>query len=176
MRATQVFTYPIMLVTVCAMGLFLCDPWDTYEIVDVALSLSIAYVIAIYVSYIYHYMKDYGWIRGQCSRAEQYQATNQLARSMAHAVRNPLTITRGFVQLVSGKKLISKQVHTYCQHAESGIKEVDGVITDYLRCAEPEIETPHRLHVQAEIDKKIIPEIIPLCAHHSPFDRETNIY
>lgn len=163
-RAMQVFTYPILLVTVCVMGLLLCDFWNEYEVIDVMVSLIVMYVASIFLSYIYHYIKDSERIRGQCFRAEQNQVTNQLAKSMAHAIRNPLTVARGFMQLVSGKKLISEQVHTYCEHAESGIKEANEVITDYLRCAEPEKKTPDRLNVQGEIDEKIIPQIAPLCA------------
>lgn len=163
-RATQVFIYPILLVIVCAMGLLCCDTWDEYDVADIAVSLMGMYMLSMLLTCIYCCIRDCERVYGQLFRTKQNQVTNQLAKSMAHAIRNPLTAARGFMQLVSGKKQISEQEHRYCEHAELGIKEADEVITDYLRCAESEKKTPHRLHVQAEIDERVIPEIALLCA------------
>lgn len=163
-RGLKVFAYPILLVTMCTMiGLLWDESWNKYEVESIMVLLMGIYLLSIYLNYTYHYIKDRKWINGQFFRVKQYQVIKQLAKSMAHAIRNPLTVTRGFLQLIHQKKLVTEQGHTYCEHAESGIKEADDVITTYLHYAKIEINTPYRLHVQAEIDKNIIPFIAPLC-------------
>jgi signal transduction histidine kinase len=59
---------------------------------------------------------------------------SELAASIAHEVRNPLTVVRGFVQLLHNKleKQDKKQDREYM---DISIKEIDGaerIISDYL--------------------------------------------
>lgn len=163
-RSFQFLSYPILFVTMCTlMGLLWFELWNEYELADILVSLMGIYVSSIYLNYIYCCMKDYHWIRGHFFHSKQYQVIKRLAKSMAHAIRNPLTVTYGFLQLIHQKKLITEQGDTYCEYAKSGIKEADNVIINYLRYAKPEIMTSQHLHVQAEIDTKIIPFITPLC-------------
>ncbi|MGU3471154.1 histidine kinase dimerization/phospho-acceptor domain-containing protein [Paenibacillus sp. D51F] len=82
----------------------------------------------------------------QLQKSERMQIISQLAASIAHEVRNPLQVTRGFLQLLSRK---STEANKY--QYDIAISELDraaGIITDYLTFAKPEQETPAAIDVK----------------------------
>lgn len=159
----HIVVYPSLLFTVYGVYFLLAHDWIQYNASYVSVSLLGGYISSICLQFIYDYTKKYDQLQHEFSRIQQHEAIKQLTKSIAHTIRNPLTVTYGFLQLLRQKRLTSKQVHTYCAHAYAGMKEADGVITDYLRCVEPKLKISHHLHVQAEIDK-MISQIAPVCA------------
>lgn len=101
-------------------------------------------------------------MREELFRAEKYQVIGQLAASISHEIRNPLTTAQGFLQLMNRKNLTAEQIQTYRNYAASGIEQANSIITDYLNYAKPTVETVRPLHVQEEIDT-VVPMVSPLC-------------
>ncbi|WP_420872024.1 histidine kinase dimerization/phospho-acceptor domain-containing protein [Cohnella rhizosphaerae] len=64
---------------------------------------------------------------------------SDLAASVAHEVRNPLQVTRGFLQLLAGRGDSESKKHFNI--AVSELDRASGIITDFLTFAKPELET-----------------------------------
>lgn len=96
----------------------------------------------------------------QLVKAEKLQIVSHLAASISHEVRNPLTVTRGFIQMLSED--VSPQ--TKVKYASIALQELDratDVINDYLTFAAISPENTDRLRVSDEI-KHVVNSIKPL--------------
>ncbi|MFD1909552.1 histidine kinase dimerization/phospho-acceptor domain-containing protein [Paenibacillus rhizoplanae] len=85
---------------------------------------------------------------------------SELAASVAHEVRNPLQVTRGFLQLLSEKS--SGDEERYLSMALSELDRAASIITDFLTFAKPEFEQVSLLHVNEEF-MHIQSILLPLC-------------
>ena len=83
-------------------------------------------------------------------KAEKIQTVSHLTASISHEVRNPLTVTRGFIQLLSGEVSTSLRK----DYADIALKELDRateVINDYLTFARPALENKEKLNINQEL-------------------------
>ncbi|GIP22729.1 sensor histidine kinase [Paenibacillus sp. J22TS3] len=69
-------------------------------------------------------------------QSEKMEIISELAASVAHEVRNPLQVTRGFIQLMAEKELSQNKV--YLNMALEELDRASGIITDFLTFAKPE--------------------------------------
>lgn len=93
-------------------------------------------------------------------KAEKLQIVSHLAASISHEVRNPLTVTRGYIQMLSE----DVSSHTKTRYANIALKELDratDVINDYLTFAAISPENTERLRVSEEI-QHVVNSIKPL--------------
>lgn len=93
-------------------------------------------------------------------RMEKLDAVSQLAASISHEVRNPLTVTRGFLQLLL-RTPVSDIQRSYVELALSELDRAGGIITDYLTFAKPDIETVEVFEVEEEL-KHVVSFVTPL--------------
>lgn len=84
-------------------------------------------------------------------RSEKAEVASHLASSISHEVLNPLTSSRGFLQLLSESNEIPEKEKGYLALAISEIDQADHIIKDYLTFAKP---TPEKIEV-LEINKVI---------------------
>ena len=87
--------------------------------------------------------------------AEKYKLIGQLAASISHEVRNPLTMTSGFLQMMGKQSLGADTLERYRQHAIEGIDHATSIISDYLNYAKPAVEEARAIDVKAEIEALI---------------------
>ncbi|WP_286184809.1 HAMP domain-containing sensor histidine kinase [Bacillus sp. SD075] len=93
-------------------------------------------------------------------KAEKLQIVSHLAASISHEVRNPLTVTRGYIQMLSE----DVPSHTKVKYANIALMELDRateVINDYLTFAAISPENTERLRVSEEIHH-VVNSIKPL--------------
>ncbi len=93
-------------------------------------------------------------------KAEKLQTVSHLAASISHEVRNPLTASRGFIQLLSDD--ISEE--TRKQYVDIALQELDRateVINDYLTFAKPTLDRAERLNISEEL-QRAVKVIMPL--------------
>ncbi|MEQ7049178.1 histidine kinase dimerization/phospho-acceptor domain-containing protein [Paenibacillaceae sp. P-4] len=155
----KIFLMSLLLITVYLAGyLFFFDQWDQVQGVEVVIAVIGTYLSSMYVSYIYHHVKNQERMREELFRAEKYQVIGQLAASISHEIRNPLTTAQGFLQLMNRKNLTPEQIQTYRNYAASGIEQANSIITDYLNYAKPTVEVARPLYVQEELDT-VVPSI-----------------
>jgi two-component system, sporulation sensor kinase B len=88
--------------------------------------------------YLKEYMNENAVIRAQTQQSEKLNVISELAASVAHEVRNPLTVVRGFIQLMQQNKVEGNQ--EYFSLVLSELDRAESIISDYLNLAKPQIE------------------------------------
>ncbi|WP_374021028.1 HAMP domain-containing sensor histidine kinase [Paenibacillus thiaminolyticus] len=88
---------------------------------------------------------------------------SELAASVAHEVRNPLQVTRGFLQLLGGKTGTKEQ--EYLNLALTELDRASEIITDFLTFAKPELDEIHILDVADEL-RHIEGILMPMATMH----------
>ncbi|WP_410513676.1 HAMP domain-containing sensor histidine kinase [Paenibacillus sp. BR2-3] len=106
------------------------------------------------------YSKELELFNNELQRSEKVEIISELAASVAHEVRNPLQVTRGFLQLLSEKSSGDEKEFLFI--ALSELDRASGIITDFLTFAKPEFEQISNLNVHDEC-KHIESILLPLC-------------
>jgi two-component system, sporulation sensor kinase B len=94
-------------------------------------------------------------VRKRIIRAEKMEVVSHLAASISHEVRNPLTASRGFMQLLEQNHLPLEKRKEYIRIAIEELDRAEAIITDYLTFAKPAPECVEKLNVKAEIERVI---------------------
>lgn len=95
------------------------------------------------------YSKELELFNNELQRSEKMEIISELAASVAHEVRNPLQVTRGFMQLLGERSSPDEQ-----EYLNLALKELDrasGIITDFLTFAKPELEQVTKLNLPEEL-------------------------
>ncbi|MGG6314275.1 ATP-binding protein [Paenibacillus macerans] len=97
---------------------------------------------------VVEYSKQLEMFNNELQRSEKMEIISELAASVAHEVRNPLQVTRGFLQLLAEKQQNSEKV--YLNMALEELDRASGIITDFLTFAKPEAGKVTNLNVLDE--------------------------
>lgn len=81
-------------------------------------------------------------LRVELQRADRLNTVGELAASIAHEVRNPLTVSKGFLQLIQtrGLSLGEEKINEYVTTSIQEIERSESVISDFLSFAKPNVE------------------------------------
>ncbi|GLX69213.1 hypothetical protein MU1_35580 [Paenibacillus glycanilyticus] len=110
------------------------------------------------------YSRELEVFNREIQRSEKMELISHLAASIAHEVRNPLQVTRGFIQLV-GEKAEGKE-RQFLQMAVQELDRASSIITEFLTFAKPELDDLKTLNISEELYQ--IQDIIsPLAAMQS---------
>ncbi|MBA9028470.1 ATP-binding protein [Peribacillus huizhouensis] len=93
-------------------------------------------------------------------KAEKLQIVSHLAASISHEVRNPLTVSRGFIQMLSEGEATQARK----EYATIALQELDRateVINDYLTFAKPAFDIEENININEEV-QHAVNVIIPL--------------
>lgn len=77
-------------------------------------------------------------LQQELQRAEKMNAIGQLAASVAHEIRNPMTVVKGFLQIFLAKDM-SEEEHTYLKLMIEELNRAETIINDYLSLAKPDV-------------------------------------
>lgn len=86
----------------------------------------------------------------ELQRSEKMEIISQLAASVAHEVRNPLQVTRGFLQLI-GHRSADQKDKNYMLLAIDELDRASSIITDFLTFAKPQVEMTTILNIAEEL-------------------------
>lgn len=109
---------------------------------------------------VVNYSRELEQFNNELQRSEKMEIISELAASVAHEVRNPLQVTRGFLQLLSQKSVGEEGI--FISMALSELERASNIITDFLTFAKPEFETITSLDLYEEF-KHIESIMQPLC-------------
>ncbi|MGG4409940.1 ATP-binding protein [Niallia taxi] len=98
---------------------------------------------------------NYTKIHRELQRAEKMNAIGQLAASVAHEIRNPMTVVKGFLQIFLAKEHISEEERMYIKLMIEEMNRAETIINDYLSLAKPGIEQTEKIDGQDMIIKVI---------------------
>jgi two-component system sporulation sensor kinase B len=119
------------------------------------------YLSTLFISYIYDNVKRQEKMKEELINSEKFQLIGQLAASISHEIRNPLTTTRGFLQLLNRDHVTPENKERFINLAMEGVDSANTIITDYLNFAKPNVEKIVPIDIKTEISN-IIPLISSL--------------
>ncbi|MBN8200152.1 sensor histidine kinase [Bacillus sp. NTK034] len=76
----------------------------------------------------------------ELQRAEKMNAIGQLAASVAHEIRNPMTVVKGFLQIFLAKEEMTEEEKMYIKLMIDEMERAETIINDYLSLAKPDLE------------------------------------
>lgn len=81
----------------------------------------------------------------ELQRAEKMNAIGQLAASVAHEIRNPMTVVKGFLQIFLAKEGLSDEEHMYVKLMLEEMNRAEKIINEYLSLAKPDLELSEKV-------------------------------
>jgi two-component system, sporulation sensor kinase B len=94
-------------------------------------------------------------IQHQLQRADKLNVISQLAASVAHEVRNPMTSVRGFLQLLAGETNLDSKQKKYIEISLKELDHAQSIINDYLSLAKPVDKSPTLINLSEEVQNTI---------------------
>ncbi|MCM3364498.1 ATP-binding protein [Niallia sp. HCP3S3_B10] len=91
----------------------------------------------------------------ELQKAEKMNAVGQLAASVAHEIRNPMTVVKGFLQIFHAKEHMSEEERTYIKLMIEEMNRAETIINDYLSLAKPDVEQSKKID-GADLANKVI--------------------
>ena len=99
------------------------------------------------------YVQKNAKVQKEYHQAEKLRIISELAASVSHEVRNPLTVTRGFLQLLKNENIDKDTRNEYLDLSLQELDRAQGLITDYLTFAKPcEGSKPNKLIVREQLE------------------------
>jgi two-component system, sporulation sensor kinase B len=105
-------------------------------------------------------------MRQQLFKSEKLAAVEQMGAAISHEIRNPLTVSKGFVQLLEEETLSPDKQKEYLGLIKDGLDSAEKVIQDYLMFSKPMMDSVEELNVQYELSQ-IISILVPTANQHS---------
>lgn len=96
--------------------------------------------------------------REKLIQAEQINVINNLSASVSHEIRNPLTVTSGFLQLLNQSKSISGEDKRYVEWALKELNRAEKIVSDFLALGKP--QSQNMVHSNFKEEAEYVKEII----------------
>ncbi|WP_171684950.1 ATP-binding protein [Paenibacillus planticolens] len=107
-------------------------------------------VIAVYI-YLIEFLQTYIHMQEEAIQGEKIKIVSEMAASVAHEIRNPLTAVRGFIQLMAIPHLDQTKIQFYQQISLEELDRAQLIISDYLAIAKPEPEKDELINLKDEV-------------------------
>ncbi|MBO7742964.1 two-component sensor histidine kinase [Paenibacillus sp. MWE-103] len=97
-------------------------------------------VMAVMLVFMIETIRSQQRMQDEIIQAEKMKVVSEIAASVAHEVRNPLTSVRGFIQLLSDPALGDRKRQEFSAITLEELDRAEAIISDYLSLAKPQIE------------------------------------
>lgn len=94
-------------------------------------------------------------IRREIAKAEKANVVGQFAAAISHEVRNPLTVTKGFLQLLKDPLIPDGKKKRFIDLAVAELDHAESIISDYLMFAKPSLSKREKINTNKEL-KRIV--------------------
>lgn len=86
------------------------------------------------------------------SQSERFHVISELSASVAHEIRNPLTTTHGFLQLLNESDSITMKEKSYIDYSLQELHRAEKIISDFLTFSKPQDENMVDSNLKEEIE------------------------
>ncbi|WP_152667744.1 ATP-binding protein [Aneurinibacillus tyrosinisolvens] len=100
--------------------------------------------------YLIENMKKNMELQREINRTEKLHVMGELAAAVAHEIRNPMTVVRGFMQLLHQEQIEEHKKRMYTELMIGELDRAEEIINDYLTFAKPEAK--HREEIDAGVE------------------------
>ncbi|WP_084160504.1 ATP-binding protein [Paenibacillus alginolyticus] len=132
---------PLMVMLLILMSyVSLYKGFETFDlaIIPAMLSFGILLVLGTWLSSLLQEIHEERFrMKVQIQKAEKMKTLGELAASIAHEVRNPLTVVQGFLQLMRPNEQGKNQ--QYLNIAMEELARAESIINDYLNFSKPKL-------------------------------------
>ncbi|WP_442599891.1 ATP-binding protein [Neobacillus sp. D3-1R] len=115
----------------------------------------LTWLTLITVFFVIENLEQQTKIQSQLQRADKLNVISQLAASVAHEVRNPMTSVFGFLQLLQGNPTLDKTGKKYIDISLKELEHAQSIINDYLALAKPNSKSPTLINLTEELHNTI---------------------
>ncbi|MDM5317170.1 ATP-binding protein [Fictibacillus sp. b24] len=126
---------------------------DRQTIFELSSSL-IVLATLITIIYLIENMNEQIKMRQELIRTEKMNVVSQLAASVAHEIRNPMTSVRGFMQLMQKENLTEEQ-QLYIRISIDELDRAQEIINQYLALSKPQTEQYEVIDLSSVIQQSI---------------------
>ncbi|MBH0156318.1 GHKL domain-containing protein [Fictibacillus sp. 5RED26] len=135
-------------------GISLLINGDEQELFFELSSSLIVLATLIAVVHLIENMKEQMELRQELLRTEKMNVVSQLAASVAHEIRNPMTSVRGFMQLMQ-KEDLTKEQQMYISISIEELDRAQEIINQYLALAKPQTDQYETIDLTLTIQQSI---------------------
>lgn len=129
-----VFLY---IVNFAIIGLFFSDLISNYYLSILVIHFLVLFLGMTLTIYVIEYIRNRITIQDQVNEAEKLRVISELSASVSHEVRNPLTVTRGFLQLLRDNDFSETKQKDYLKLSLQELDRAQEIITNFLIYAKP---------------------------------------
>lgn len=90
--------------------------------------------------------------RKRILRSDKLNVMSELSASVSHEIRNPLTVTGGFLQLLNKSKNLDEKEKGYIELSLSELKRAENIVSDFLSLAKPQAKNMVYSNLKDETD------------------------
>ncbi|WP_173185971.1 sensor histidine kinase [Paenibacillus alginolyticus] len=117
------------------------------------------------ITYLQFFVRKHEIHKQRLVALEKDRMLGQFAATISHEIRNPLTSTKGFLQLLDQKELSFNDHKRYVDLALSGVDQANAILGDYLNYAKPFSNLQEQLELKEEIEA-MLRFITPFATDH----------
>jgi two-component system, sporulation sensor kinase B len=111
-------------------------------------------------------MRERVMLHYRLQQAEKLNVLSEMAASIAHEIRNPMTVIRGFMQLLNENVQIPMDIRPYFKLIIEELDRAESIITGFLSLAKPQLERLEQVSV-LELIHNVVNLISPFALLHS---------
>ncbi|MGD6818008.1 ATP-binding protein [Metabacillus sp. 84] len=109
---------------------------------------------AWFLTVLYETVREIHQLRSEMLNAEKLRVISELASVFAHEIRNPMQVTRGFLQLLHEPDLPDKK-REYLQISIEELDRANEIINDFLAFGKPLMDTSVRMNAGLQLQRAI---------------------
>jgi two-component system sporulation sensor kinase B len=109
-------------------------------------------VVSIWITiHLFENLLDKIMMEKEIQRTERLNVIGHLAASVAHEIRNPMTVVRGFMQIFDKESYIPEHKKAHLKLMIQELDRAEAIINDYLTLAKPRLDTAEKIDIGKQI-------------------------
>ncbi|WP_216827602.1 sensor histidine kinase [Alkalihalobacterium elongatum] len=103
--------------------------------------------------YVIETIREHGQLRVELQKSEKLNIVGQMAASVAHEIRNPMTVVNGFVQILQQDKDTPEKHREHYEIITQELRRAETILNDYLTLAKPQAEKLETINIHEQINR-----------------------
>lgn len=134
------------------MSLFIVSDTSIDNYLLIFILFPLMSVLTIWTSiHLIENMREKLMMEKEIQHAERLNVIGHLAASVAHEIRNPMTVVRGFMQIFNKESFIPDEKKAYLDLMIKELDRAEAIINDYLTLAKPRVVTSGKIDLVKQI-------------------------